>query len=702
MSKRGGRRAVTTVGVVVASSAVVVYLLLLLTKHPGVLDRGDKLSSVGGLILGVSVAAYTWWANRRPPVFEEQRLLIEAEKELALSVARQWDAEAAIRGLIEPAPLQTRWKSSAEAVAAPAAEILGREWLAGRPTRLKLHGTVDDVADALRRLPAHQLVVIGPPGSGKTSIAVLLVRHLIRTSTPVEPTPVLLSLTTWQPHEQQFETWLEVAISRQHPAVADAKRFGPDAVLHLHSAGRILPVLDGLDEMPHESRRRAIIALNNYLTKPRSLVLTCRSVEYEEVIKQVGSPLARAAVVELAKISSREAADYLTAGQGSGSERRWEPVVSHLRSCPEGALAETLSTPLMVYLARTAYRPPGIDPAELLTFTDASKLQEHLLAAFIPAIYDPRFQGAKPCRYSAADSRTWLAFLARHLVSSNRREISWWRLIDAVQYYRTINLVAVVALCIILTFPTATMISGMSAGIGFSVLATLLIGLPLGLVSTLSEGAPHRIKIAPRKLLDGFAAGAAMAVVALPLSIFAGFSDSSGLAAGIGTSALVQLSLSIGLGLLFGAVVMLTEGISGPDIGDHVADPRRLLIRDRQTLVAGTASAFLMCFLIMHAGCTVVGLFLGGQTLGTTDALGISLIFGTILGPVVGMASGAGSAWLRLQQARLLLAPRGRLPWTVVDFLDDAHRRGVLRKNGAEYQFRHIRLQEFLAHASKD
>ncbi|MFI6358668.1 hypothetical protein ACIBJF_40075 [Streptomyces sp. NPDC050743] len=30
-------------------------------------------------------------------------------------------------------------------------------------------------------------------------------------------------------------------------------------------------------------------------------------------------------------------------------------------------------------------------------------------------------------------------------------------------------------------------------------------------------------------------------------------------------------------------------------------------------------------------------------------------------------------------------------------FLDDAHRRGVLRQAGAVYQFRHARLQEQLA-----
>lgn len=32
-------------------------------------------------------------------------------------------------------------------------------------------------------------------------------------------------------------------------------------------------------------------------------------------------------------------------------------------------------------------------------------------------------------------------------------------------------------------------------------------------------------------------------------------------------------------------------------------------------------------------------------------------------------------------------------------FLEDAHRRGVLRQSGATYQFRHARVREHLAHA---
>jgi hypothetical protein len=72
-----------------------------------------------------------------------------------------------------------------------------------------------------------------------------------------------------------------------------------------------------------------------------------------------------------------------------------------------------------------------------------------------------------------------------------------------------------------------------------------------------------------------------------------------------------------------------------------------------------------------------------------TAARGFGL--GTGLGCVVDNASvlyAASLAWWAL---------RGRLPWRLIRFLDDAHRRGVLRQTGAVHRFRHADLQRHLA-----
>jgi hypothetical protein len=75
-------------------------------------------------------------------------------------------------------------------------------------------------------------------------------------------------------------------------------------------------------------------------------------------------------------------------------------------------------------------------------------------------------------------------------------------------------------------------------------------------------------------------------------------------------------------------------------------------------------------------------------------AISSALTIGAGFGLVV---SGFGSAWPPWLTARGWLALHGRLPWPLMGFLGDAHRRGVLRQVGAVYQFRHINLQHRLA-----
>ena len=61
------------------------------------------------------------------------------------------------------------------------------------------------------------------------------------------------------------------------------------------------------------------------------------------------------------------------------------------------------------------------------------------------------------------------------------------------------------------------------------------------------------------------------------------------------------------------------------------------------------------------------------------------------------LLGGGASAWSCYVDARLRLAALRRLPWRAISFLDDAHRRGVLRQTGAFYQYHHIHLQRQLA-----
>jgi hypothetical protein len=87
------------------------------------------------------------------------------------------------------------------------------------------------------------------------------------------------------------------------------------------------------------------------------------------------------------------------------------------------------------------------------------------------------------------------------------------------------------------------------------------------------------------------------------------------------------------------------------------------------------------------------GLWLGFGDIAIWLASGLvlGLLFGLVVGPM------QEPAWLGFVVTSRWLAFRGKLPWKIMGFLDDAHRLGLLRTAGSVYQFRHAELQDHLA-----
>src|SRR5215470_16108283 len=81
--------------------------------------------------------------------------------------------------------------------------------------------------------------------------------------------------------------------------------------------------------------------------------------------------------------------------------------------------------------------------------------------------------------------------------------------------------------------------------------------------------------------------------------------------------------------------------------------------------------------------------------------LGAGLMTGFAVGLGAGLAGGLAvsdhHAWPAYLAASYHLAWRRQLPRHLMQFLDDAHRLGLLRAVGPVYQFRHAELQDHLA-----
>ena len=507
--------------------------------------------------------------------------------------------------LNEPYPLAVSWTAadqsltdSWESLEQRARSGAGRRmpstpetWATGPDS---LAGKGVELAEKLALVPTGRLVVLGEPGAGKTMLMVRLLLDLLGRRTSGGPVPFLASLASWDPTRQDLRDWLAAQLIIDHPVLAGPPPAGTgrSQAAALLASGLILPVLDGLDEIPDPVRGPAISKINDAVRASEQLVVTCRTQQYRDAIRPrdgVEVTLRGAAAVQLSPLEAEAVRDYLCDdAAGQVMRTRWDPVLAVLGT--ESPAGQALTTPLMVGLARTIYNPrPGEraerEPRELCApdLTDRKAVESLLFDAFIPAAYRD-----KPAKREKAQKR--LVFLARHLeYTVGGTDLAWWQLSWAVPILKRRARGAYVY------GPRGAIIIGQSGRLSSGGRGALLDE-----GSAMSPTASLALNL--RQSIVGAAVTGLWATVLIVIAITVFFFDPAG---------------GVANGILFGI------------------------------------------------GATILGFF--------------------------------QAAWPQYEIARAWLALSRRLPWRLMAFLADAHRRGVLHQAGAVYQFRHIELQQRLA-----
>lgn len=288
----------------------------------------------GGAALTQVVTAFRWRSKRTESSTSEQ--IDRAASSLGWAVLRQWEIEAGRRSLDEPRGLPIRWRGARDS------------------------GDIDE------------------PGAGKTGVCVLLTLELLRQAEPPR-IPVLLQISSWDPAEN-LHSWLIRRVLENYAFLGDEDRFGQAAVKELLSRHRLIPILDGLDEMAENRRRAALEALEKDMRNGDPFVLTCRTEEFE--VANAEGVMRSSAVIRLLPVEADVAADYLLDAVPETALDRWETVVTRLSEDGGSPVAEALRTPLMLFLIRESYTRAGTDPTELLKLSDANRIQNHLLEVF--------------------------------------------------------------------------------------------------------------------------------------------------------------------------------------------------------------------------------------------------------------------------------------------------------------------------------
>jgi hypothetical protein len=455
-----------------------------------------------------------------------------AADQLAQSVLTQWRREEERRRIHDPYPLPVRW-TVGPVDAMDMWTNIRRAGPGADAGPLPLAGDLTVVDEVYERIPTGRLVVLGPAGSGKTILMLRFVlQRLSREPAHGGPVPVIFGLSTWDPTRTSLRDWLTAQLTRDHPGLSRASTDGRQLAGALVDAGRILPVLDGLDEMAAGLRPAAVAALN---ATSAPFLLTSRVEEYRDVVTAAGV-LRGAACVEVAAVALDDVSTYLCRSAVRPGASEWEPVLDALRRDPGHPLAAVLANPLMIGLARTIYNGPGAPPpAELLAFREPDEIDDHLLASFVPAVLNrpPADRNAPGVhRWNPAKAERWLSELAVHMNRLGTRDLAWWQLVPAAPAVLRIVVFGVLlglaygAGTVVAYLPIAQLDGDDPAtywGRSLAVAAALVLGVVVGLSANGPAPAGTRLSVRfrPRSALVGVGIGAVIgAVMGLPTLTF--------------------------------------------------------------------------------------------------------------------------------------------------------------------------------------
>jgi hypothetical protein len=578
-------------------------LLLAVVLRTEGAEKASAWATVLGTVLAIAgalVTLVTWWlrqrAAARQPATSDQ--VTRAAQELHAAVREQWRKEAEARSLGDPDPMPVRWRLSDPDVMDHDDHIAS--------TRLRFAGRSDRIpalTDQFLRLRRRRLVIIGAPGSGKTTLAVQLVLELLEGWRPGEPVPVLFSLASWNPQaEPRVQDWLATQLNQTYP---DLRTFGTDTARRLADHGRLLPVLDGLDEIPADRRGEVIQALNASLNPDTGLILTSRTLEYTDTVHTC-DVLTAAAVIQPEPMTASEIVAYLKDLLPRQPNESWQAVLTVLADGTAKALAEVLSNPLGLWLLRIVHIEGRRDPKLLIDpgrYPDAATILHHLLDELIPAAVRsrPPLPGGqaslRPKRHHDPEQvRRWLTTLATELRDAKTRDWRWWQLAHHTFAGGQITLGS--GLAVGLAFGLLGTLAGATVGVPSGLVAGLMVGLVVGLVFAVfalggDRGVPAHADFRLRgrattlgsKLVRGLLRGLVFGLlIGLVFGLVSGLTGLiTGRAVGLGRLAVLFVRGGL-LGLPFGLLIGLAFGLvsfsASPSIAQRASSPAESLRGD--------------------------------------------------------------------------------------------------------------------------
>ena len=267
-----------------------------------------------------------------------------------------------------------------------------------QPYSLEPGTQISEVFDEVGRT----LLILGDPGSGKTTTLLELTKELLDRAgqDPNHPVPIVFNLSSWAIARRTLVDWMVDELRERY--------YVPVAIGRIWIRNQqILPLLDGLDEVVAEHRIRCVEAISKFRDEYGlvPIVVCCRVDEYEALRTAEGLsgevPVAQA--IFLRPLTYKQVARYLR-----DAGRPLAGVRAALRD--DATLWELLSTPLLLSIMALTYGYKSA--AEVRRLGAPEERRDRLFRAYTHSMFERR---GKDSRYRRRESVRWLKWLGRTL-----------------------------------------------------------------------------------------------------------------------------------------------------------------------------------------------------------------------------------------------------------------------------------------------
>jgi len=522
------------------------------------------------------------------------------------------------------------------------------------------------------------LLILGAPGSGKTTTLLELARDL---SDRVEqegysPLPVVLNLSSWAAKQENLDQWILQELGNSPYSVP--KKLAKDWL----KEEQLILFLDGLDEVKSEARNACVTAINQFKqTYGQTDIIVCsRTTDYENLTNR----LQFQAAIFIQPLTPTQIEDYLNQSGNSLAG-----VKQALQT--DTVLQELVQAPLMLSIIALAYES---FPPEAFPQTSFEKRQEHLWNKYIQRMLERR----KSKQYSEGQTVRWLKFLAQRMIQESKMTFlleqiqpTWLQTITDQTRYRDES---ILILSLIIALITGVinglryvvkdgLISGIRDGLVVAILFGLLSGLIGRKISKLSK------EIETVELLNWswkeFILGAKKGLYCLPFLLLSRQGWLENLASTV-------LFIAF-LGLIRGLKSLAVEVKTYPNEG----------IQRSTTIWTFTIITFGLINGLTTMTSSILNIDeqyveLSG---GLISLLISNICFGLVIGIVFGLRYG-GAACINHFALRFILYRQKLIPWNYARFLDECCDRLLLQRVGGGYIFMHRLLMEHFAQMEVD